>query len=169
MAALEVAGPVVCMKHVGKFVYVGLQTGVLTLFDISITDYEDPIIITLSQEPVTCLLQINSEVYACSGDKIWVINENQQVERSYTLSGSQGPNKAENILAEGLRTANVDSKQSNPNDLNDEQLTGNDDCDILSDQRPNLLAHCGIGLWVSLIDSPIIKLYHTETFKVFSE
>ena len=31
--------------------------------------------------------------------------------------------------------------------------------------RPALLAHCGIGLWVSLIDSPIVKLYHTETFK----
>lgn len=30
---------------------------------------------------------------------------------------------------------------------------------------PNLLAHCGNGIWVSLIDSPIVKLYHAETLQ----
>ncbi|RWS11802.1 rho guanine nucleotide exchange factor 10-like protein [Dinothrombium tinctorium] len=131
LAALEVAGEVICMKHFGQHVYVGLITGVVTLFDIA--QYEEPIIITLSQSPVTCLLPINSEIYACSHNKIWVIR-GVQVERSYSL-GSE-------------------SKQDvSSGDENDDDL------------RPNLLAHCGIGLWVSLIDSSIIKLYHTETFK----
>lgn len=168
IAALEVAGEVVCMKHVGKYVYVGLKTGVLTLFDIA--DYEEPIIIALSQQPVTCLLQINNEVFACSGNKIWVINENQQVERSYTLSGSQNScnsNKADHLLsASGLRNGTTTDQSSNQpsTDLDADQLNSNDG-ELLSDQRPNLLAHCGIGLWVSLVDSSIIKLFHTETFK----
>jgi Rho guanine nucleotide exchange factor 10 len=29
----------------------------------------------------------------------------------------------------------------------------------------NLMAHSGIGLWISLKGSPTICLYHTETFK----
>ncbi|RWS30523.1 rho guanine nucleotide exchange factor 10-like protein [Leptotrombidium deliense] len=131
LAALEVAGEVICMKHFGQHVYVGLITGVVTLFDIA--QYEEPIIITLSQSPVTCLLPINSEIYACSHNKIWVIR-GVQVERSYSLES--------------------ESKQDiSSGDENDEDL------------RPNMLAHCGIGLWVSLINSSVIKLYHTETFK----
>lgn len=161
IAALEVAGEVVCMRHVGKYVYVGLKTGVLTLFDI--TDYEEPIIIALSQQPVTCLLQIDNEVFACSGNKIWVINENQQVERSYTLSGSQN-SKTDSLLSTGMRSGDPSANPTSA-DLNGEQLNSNEDGELLGEQRPNLLAHCGIGLWVSLVDSSIIKLYHTETFK----
>lgn len=166
MATLEVAGEVVCMKHVGKYVYVGLKTGVLTLFDV--TDYkEEPIIITLSQQPVTCLLQINNEIFACSDDKIWVINENQQVERTYTLNGSQNSSSKSDHLLRG--TAVDPTINSNPNDLNGDQLNSNDNNELLSDQRPNLLAHCGIGLWVSLIDSSIIKLFHAESFKLLQD
>lgn len=129
-AALDVSSEVTCIKHFGLYVYVGLVTGVVALFNA--THYEEPIIITLSQSPVTSLLSINNEVFACSGDKIWVIN-NIQVDRSYSL-------------------------QTEP--------TGDEDiCPTVDDMRPNLLAHCGIGLWVSLVDSSIIKLFHTETFK----
>ena len=130
-AALDVSSEVTAIKHFGQYVYVGLITGVVALFNA--THYEEPIIITLSQSCVTSLLAINEEVFACSGDKIWVIN-GVQVDRSYSLN-------------------NTDSESA-------------DICPTLEDSvKPNLLAHCGIGLWVSLIDSSIIKLFHTETFK----
>jgi Rho guanine nucleotide exchange factor 10 len=130
-AALDVSSQVTCIKHFGQYVYVGLITGVVALFNA--THYEEPIIITLSQCPVTCLLPINEEVFACSSHKIWIIN-GTQMERSYSLQS----NAAE-----------------------DQDITQSIDDDI----KPNLLAHCGIGLWVSIIDSSIIKLFHTETFK----
>ena len=131
-AALDVASEVTCIKHFGQFVYVGLITGVVAIF--SATHYEEPLIITLSQSPVTCLLPINNEVFACSRNKIWIIN-GTQVERSYCLQPQQSedPNDVISIPQEEI--------------------------------KPNLLAHCGIGLWVSIIDSSIIKLFHTETFK----
>ncbi len=34
-----------------------------------------------------------------------------------------------------------------------------------SGSRVNLMAHSGIGLWISMKGSPTICLYHTETFK----
>lgn len=122
LAALEVAGEVVCMKHFGQHVYVGLITGQVCLFDI--TRYEEPVVVTLSQSPVTCIIPIGNEVYATSHNKIWVL-QGAQIDRSHPLSDDQDANVV----------------------------------------RPNLLAHCGIGLWVSLVDSSVIKLYHTETFK----
>ncbi|CAG2104567.1 unnamed protein product [Medioppia subpectinata] len=129
-AALDVASEVTCIKHFGQYVYVGLITGVVALFNA--THYEEPIIITLTQCPITCLLPINEEVFACSDDKIWIIS-GVEVERSYSL-----------------RSTDEDS----------------DICQSIEDNvKPNLLAHCGIGLWVSLVDSSIIKLFHTETFK----
>ena len=123
LAALEVPGEVVCMKHFGQHVYVGLKTGLVAVFDI--TQYEEPATITLSQSSVTCMIPIGSEMFAASHNKIWVLR-GPTVDRSYSLSE------------------------------NDDNNTG---------PRPNLLAHCGIGLWVSLEDSSIIRLYHTETFK----
>ncbi|XP_054159778.1 rho guanine nucleotide exchange factor 10-like protein [Oppia nitens] len=130
-AALDVACEVTCIKHYGQYVYVGLINGLVALFNA--THYEEPIILTLTQCPVTCLLPINDDVFACSGDKIWIIS-GVEVTRSYSL-----------------------------------QIADDDDEDVclsIDDQmRPNLLAHCGIGLWVSLVDSSIIKLFHTETFK----
>lgn len=132
-AALDVSSEVTCIRYFGQYVYVGLITGVVAVFNA--THYEEPIIITLSQSPVTCLLPINEELFACSHNKIWIIIGGQ-VERSYSLQTTV---------------------------VNDEDHDA-----IISPQeeiRPNLLAHCGIGLWVSLIDSSIIKLFHTETFK----
>lgn len=132
LASLDVSGGVTCMRYYNQYVYVGLETGMVTLFDID--RFDEPIHLTLSTSPVTCLLPINNEVYACCGSKIWVISE-QRVAKSYSLD-SHGQTEIDSI---------------------DESLE--------DELRPNLLAHCGIGLWVSIQDSSIIKLYHTETFK----
>lgn len=138
-AALDVSAEVTCIRYFGNFVYVGLITGVVALFNA--THYEEPIIITLSaSSQVTCLLAINKEMFACCGDKIWIIKDTQ-LDRSYSLH-SNG-NKTPSELSPEIKTNHF----------------------IEEDLRPNLLAHCGIGLWVSLINSSIIKLYHTETFK----
>ncbi|UXI15879.1 hypothetical protein NH340_JMT01822 [Sarcoptes scabiei] len=135
-AALDVSAEVTCIRFFGNFVYVGLITGVVALFNA--THYEEPITITLSAaNPVTCLLPVNREMFACCGEKIWIINDTK-LDRSYYLA-----NHIKNEI----------SQDSNLNHYPEEDL------------RPNLLAHCGIGLWVSLINSSIIKLYHTETFK----
>lgn len=124
MAALEVAGEVVCMKHFGQHVYVGLKTGLVALFDVNNFLGEEPLIVTLSSSPVSCMMPVGNEIFATSHNKIWVLR-GPAIERSYCLSES----------------------------------------DEASGPRPHLLAHCGIGLWVSLEDTSIIRLYHTETFK----
>lgn len=137
-AALDVSAEVRCIRYMGQFVYVGLVTGVVALFNA--THYEEPIIINLAlSQPVTSLLPVNKEIFACCGDKIWIIKDTQ-LDRSYSLYN----NKTNPELSPEIKQANS---------FNDEDL------------RPNLLAHCGIGLWVSLVNSSIIKLYHTETFK----
>jgi len=123
LAALEVNGEVVCIKHFGQHVYVGLKTGLVALFDV--TQYEEPVVVTLSSSPVNCMIPVGSDMFATSHNKIWVLR-GSNIERSYSLSE------------------------------NDESGVG---------PRPHLLAHCGIGLWVSLEDTSIIRLYHTETFK----
>lgn len=138
-AALDVSAEVTCIRYFGNFVYVGLITGVVALFNA--THYEEPIIITLSaSQQVTCLLAVNKEMFACSGDKIWIIKD-AQLDRSYSLYNNTSKSPTEM------------SPEIKANHFVEEDL------------RPNLLAHCGIGLWVSLINSSIIKLYHTETFK----
>ncbi|XP_015790533.1 rho guanine nucleotide exchange factor 10-like [Tetranychus urticae] len=134
IAALETPGEVSCIKQFNQYVYVGLTSGVLTVYEID--RLEDPIVLSLSSSPVTCLLPIGKDVYACSATKIWVINGGN-IEKSYSLVPE-----------------NVGSSDS----LDDLVVTK-------EEPRPNLLAHCGIGLWVSLMNSSIIKLYHTETFK----
>ncbi|XP_053208339.1 rho guanine nucleotide exchange factor 10-like [Panonychus citri] len=133
IAALEIPGEVSCIKQFNQYVYVGLTSGVLTVYEID--RLEDPIILSLSSSPVTCLLPIGKDIYACSSTKIWVIN-GANIEKSYSLVPE-----------------NVGSTVSL------------DDLVIKEEPKPNLLAHCGIGLWVSLLNSSIIKLYHTETFK----
>lgn len=170
LAALEVAGEVVCMKHVRQHVFVGLRTGVVTVFDIQ--DYDEPIIITLSQQPVTCILAVHDEVFACSGDKIWVINAQCQVCRSYSLcsstssSSSSSPIRSTSLEMDAAIESNLSAANAVTSAAGNVSPNEHSSGMISSDPpRPALLAHCGIGLWVSLIDSPIVKLYHTETFK----
>lgn len=135
IAALDVPGEVTCIKQLNQFVYVGLNIGAIYVFEIG--RLEEPTILTLSQSPVTCLLAIGKEMYACSHNKIWIIQGNI-LDRSHSLS-------PENIIAASDDSLNHALAKEEP--------------------RPYLLAHCGIGLWVSLLNSSIIKLYHTETFK----
>ena len=124
-ASLDVQAEVTCIKYFGHFVYVGLISGIVAVFDA--INFDKPYLIQLSQSPVTCLLPINEEVFACSHNRIWRIKETNIVE-SLTVQN-------DNIIP------------------------------LEEEPRPNLLAHCGSGIWVSLIDSPIVKLYHSETLK----
>jgi len=124
-ASLDVQAEVTCIKYYGHFVYVGLISGIVAVFDA--INFDKPYLIQLSQMPVTCLLPVNDEVFACSHTKIWRIKETKIV---------------------------------------DSLLVQNDNIIPLEEEpRPNLLAHCGSGLWVTLVDSPIVKLYHAETLK----
>lgn len=124
-ASLDVQAEVTCIKYFGHFVYVGLINGVVAVFDA--INFDKPCLIRLSQSPVTCLLPINEEVFACSHNKIWRIKETNVID-SLTVQ-------------------------------NDTIIP------LEEEPRPNLLAHCGSGIWVSLIDSPIVKLYHAETLQ----
>lgn len=135
IAALDVPGEVTCIRQLNQFVYVGLSIGAIYVFEIG--RLEEPTVLTLSQSPVTCLLAIGKEMYACSQNKIWIFHGNN-LERSHSLS-------PENLIASSDDSLNHNLAKEEP--------------------RPYLLAHCGIGLWVSLLNSSIIKLYHTETFK----
>lgn len=124
-ASLDVKSEVTCIKYFGPFVYVGLASGYVAVFDPMTCD--NPLLIQLSQSPVTCLMPINDELFACSHHSIWRIKDNQKVD-SLTVNN-------DNLLP------------------------------LEEGPRPNLLAHCGNGIWVSLIDSPIVKLYHAESLK----
>lgn len=124
-ASLDVQQEVKCLKHFGHFVYVGLINGVVAVFDA--INYDKPFLIQLSQSPVTCLLPINEEVFACSYNKIWRIKDTAIV-GSLTMQTNQA----------GL---------------------------VPLEEEPNLLAHCGNGIWVSLIDSANVKLFHAETLE----
>ncbi len=196
-ASLEVSAEVTCIRYWGSHVYVGLVSGEVTLFNA--THYEEPIVVALAPgAPVTCLLPVNGEMFACCGEKIWIINGAlAALDRSYSLSGScvkvaaaaaGSPTTASNTAG----AAPSSSSNSNGNtggggegegvSATSPQPTTSStgapgmkpsasfelpeiESGVYPPQRPNLLAHCGIGLWVSLQHSSIIKLYHTETFK----
>lgn len=174
-ASLEVSAEVTCIRYFGSFVYVGLVSGEVTLFNA--THYEEPIVISLAGvgSPVTCLLPVNGEMFACSGEKIWIINgAAAALDRSYTLNSSctkvgspTSPNN--NNTATSSSNNNNSGGESDQQTSNMKPSTSTGFLGVSPDDpdapRPNLLAHCGIGLWVSLQGSSIIKLYHTETFK----
>lgn len=124
-ASLDVQSEVTCIKYFGHFVYVGLINGVVAVFDA--INFDKPVMIQLSQAPVTCLLPVNDEMFACSMNRIWRMKETNIID-SFTIQN-------DNIIP------------------------------LEEELRPYLLAHFGNGLWVSLIDSPIVKLYHAESLK----
>jgi len=124
-ASLDVQSEVTCIKYYGHFVYVGLISGIVAVFDA--INFDKPYLIQLSQLPVTCLMPINEEIFACSHNRIWRIRDTNIVD-SLTV-----------------QTDNIIPLEEEP--------------------KPNLLAHCGNGIWVSLLDSPIVKLYHAESLK----
>lgn len=124
-ATLDVQSEVTCIKYFGQFVYVGLISGIVAVFDA--VNCDKPYLIQLSQLPVTCVMPINEEIFACSHNRIFRIKETNVVD-NFTVQN-------DNIIP------------------------------LEEEPRPNLLAHCGNGIWVSLIDSPIVKLYHAESLK----
>lgn len=126
--SLDVHYEVTCIRYFGHFVYVGLISGVVAIYDA--VNFGQPLLISLTESPVTCLLPINERIFACSHKKVWIIKGTDVVENFPMQSES------------------------------DEIITT-----LEEEPRPNLLAHCGSGLWVSLIDSPVVKLYHAETLK----
>ena len=125
-ASLDVQAEVTCIKHFGHFVYVGLINGIVAVFDA--INFDKPFLVKLTDSPVTCLLPINEEMFACSQNRIWRIKETNIVDSLLIV-------QSDKILP------------------------------LEEEPRPNLLAHCGSGIWASLIDSPIVKLYHAETMK----
>ncbi|KAK6618460.1 hypothetical protein RUM43_013653 [Polyplax serrata] len=79
--------------------------------------------INLGTDPVSCLLPINTSLYAACGKKVYVhCIFTGEIQRSFSVLHDQ--------------VGNV-----------------------------NLMAHSGVGLWISLKNSSTICLYHTETFK----
>nr|CAD7411215.1 unnamed protein product [Timema cristinae] len=124
----SVAGGVVQIRYHCDSVFVALANGSLLQFRRSSQDggtwgLSEPHMLNLGSDPVSCLLPINTSMYAACGLKVWVLGGHSgQVQKSF-----------------GVHHEHV----------------GN----------VNLMAHSGVGLWISLKNSSIICLYHTETFK----
>ncbi|XP_023289860.1 rho guanine nucleotide exchange factor 10-like protein isoform X2 [Orussus abietinus] len=121
-----VSGPVIQIKYHCDNVFVALGTGSLLMFRRQFDGtwlLRDPTVISLGSDPVSCLMPINTSVYAACGRKVWVLN---------AISGEI----TKNFSAQHEHVGNV-----------------------------KLMAHSGVGLWVSLKNSSTVCLYHTETFK----
>ncbi|XP_012251368.2 rho guanine nucleotide exchange factor 10 isoform X2 [Athalia rosae] len=126
LGSYPVTGPVVQIKYHCDNVFVALGNGSLLMFKRQFDGswlLRDPLVISLGNDPVSCLMPINSSVYAACGKKVWVLNGNTgEITKSFS--------------AQHEHVGNV-----------------------------KLMAHSGVGLWVSLKNSSTVCLYHTETFK----
>ncbi|XP_070162011.1 rho guanine nucleotide exchange factor 10 isoform X2 [Polyergus mexicanus] len=72
-----VSGPIIEIKYHCDNVFVALGTGLLLLFKRQadgIWALKDPFVISLGNDPVSCLMPINQSVYAACGKKVWVLN-----------------------------------------------------------------------------------------------
>ncbi|XP_032668072.1 rho guanine nucleotide exchange factor 10 isoform X3 [Odontomachus brunneus] len=77
IGSYPVLGPVVEIKYHCDNVFVALGTGLLLLFKRQIDgawNLKDPFVITLGNDPVSCLMPINTSIYAACGKKVWVLN-----------------------------------------------------------------------------------------------
>lgn len=73
----SVSGPIIEIKYHCDNVFVALGTGLLLLFKRQIDGtwaLKDPFVISLGNDPVSCLMPINTSVYAACGKKVWVLN-----------------------------------------------------------------------------------------------
>lgn len=128
LTQLTVPGiPTQILYHVpGDSVFVALSNGDVLMYrkEQDVWNLKNYQLIKLdnNQAPITSVLSINSNIYAASGRKIFVLN------------GITGD------LQKNFEIQHVNSDVS-------------------------LMAHAGVGLWISLKNSGIICLYHTETFK----
>lgn len=72
-----VSGPITEIKYHCDNVFVALGTGLLLLFKRQVDGtwaLKDPFVISLGNDPVSCLMPINTSVYAACGKKVWVLN-----------------------------------------------------------------------------------------------
>jgi Rho guanine nucleotide exchange factor 10 len=77
IGSYSVSGPVVEIKYHCDNVFVALGTGLLLLFKRQVDGawaLKDPFVISLGNDPVSCLMPINMSVYAACGKKVWVLN-----------------------------------------------------------------------------------------------
>jgi len=77
IGSYPVSGPVIEIKYHCDNVFVALGTGLLLLFKRQIDGawtLKDPFSISLGNDPVSCLMPINTSVYAACGKKVWVLN-----------------------------------------------------------------------------------------------
>lgn len=77
IGSYPVPGPVVEIKYQCDNVFVALGTGLLLLFRRQVDgawNLKDPFVISLGNDPVSCLMPINTSIYAACGKKVWVLN-----------------------------------------------------------------------------------------------
>lgn len=77
IGSYPVSGPVVEIKYHCDNVFVALGTGLLLLFKRQVDGVwalKDPFTISLGNDPVSCLMPINTSIYAACGKKVWVLN-----------------------------------------------------------------------------------------------
>merc|ERR1719481_1223764 len=129
--------------HCGK-VFVGLVNGSVSVFRRDQTvnwDLNNPQIVVLGSDPITCLLPISGGLYVSTGRKILMLDAwTNTVIRSFSANLEENPNTSFQGSVASLLT-----------------LGG----------TPGSVAHmavCGVGLWVSMVSSSTIALYHTESF-----
>lgn len=111
--------------------FVALNNGTVQIFRRGYDGHwllKEPQTVSLGvNEPITCILSINANVYAGCGPKVYVLNGcSGEIQKSF--------------------------------DVNRDPTNGTKHC-------VQYMAHSGIGLWISLKNSSVICLYHTETFK----
>ncbi|KAJ8918589.1 hypothetical protein NQ315_013094 [Exocentrus adspersus] len=127
IASTNVSDVIMQIKYHCDNVFVALANGSLCVYRKNPIDgtwlLQDPQVLNLGTDPVSCLLPINLCMYAACGKKVWMLNGvTGEIQKSFTIQHEH--------------VGNV-----------------------------NLMAHSGIGLWISQKNSSTICLYHTETFK----
>lgn len=127
IANTTVSDVIMQIKYHCDNVFVALANGNLCVYRKNPIDgswlLQDPQILTLGTDPVSCLLPINLCIYAACGKKVWVLNGvTGEIQKNFSIQHEHAGNV-------------------------------------------NLMAHSGIGLWISQKNSSTICLYHTETFK----
>ncbi|KAK9730715.1 RhoGEF domain [Popillia japonica] len=130
---------IVQIKYHCDSVFVALGNGGLLIYRRSLVDgswlLKDPQALHLGGDPVSSLLPINLCMYAACGKKVWVLNG----KKVWVLNA---------VTGEVQKSFSIQHER-----------------DWVDVGNVNLMAHSGIGLWISLRNSSTICLYHTETFK----
>ncbi|XP_054721997.1 rho guanine nucleotide exchange factor 10-like, partial [Uloborus diversus] len=84
-----VSAAIVQIKYHWDQVYVALANGTVVIFHRESDgqwQLQDPTIVTLGQDPVTCLLPLGLAMYCACGSKIWVIDSlTAEIQRNYSV------------------------------------------------------------------------------------